>query len=211
MQYMASGFAWTAARKRIDYHAMIAAGVLTAAATGVGAWLNGKPFMTSAYGYVSLWPLEEFELATAALFDAGVFMTVLGAVMLALASLARIAQRAGEVVNTTPYDIDPQGRGDIDPQGRGDSDPQGRGDIDPQGRGDSDPQGRGDSDPQGRGDSDPQGRGDIDPQGRGDIDPQGRGDKYPQGRGDKHPQGRGDKHPQGGEPRFRPATAGKAR
>jgi len=134
MQYMASGFAWTAARKRIDYHAMIAAGVLTAAATGVGAWLNGKPFMTSAYGYVSLWPLEEFELATAALFDAGVFMTVLGAVMLALASLARIAQRAGEVVNTAPYDIDPQGRGDIDPQGRGDSDPQGRGDIDPQGR-----------------------------------------------------------------------------
>ena len=32
MQYMASGFAWTQARKRIDYHAMIGWGVLIAGA-----------------------------------------------------------------------------------------------------------------------------------------------------------------------------------
>jgi multicomponent K+:H+ antiporter subunit A len=107
MQYMASGFAWTAARQKVDYHALIAAGVLIAAATGIGAWFNGMPFLTSAFGYVHLWPLEEFELATAALFDVGVFLTVVGAVMLALASLSRIGLRAGETVNVQPFDIDP--------------------------------------------------------------------------------------------------------
>jgi len=109
MQYMASGFGWTAARQRIDYHAMIGAGVLIAGLTGIGAWFNGMPFLTSAFVYVNLWPLEQFELATAALFDLGVFLTVLGAVMLALASLTRIAIRAGEKLNVAPFDIDPQG------------------------------------------------------------------------------------------------------
>ena len=107
MQYMASGFAWTAARQKVDYHALIACGVLIAAATGIGAWFNGLPFLTSAFGYFTIWPLEEFELATALLFDIGVFLTVLGAVMLALASLSRIGLRAGETVNVQPFDIDP--------------------------------------------------------------------------------------------------------
>jgi multicomponent K+:H+ antiporter subunit A len=68
----------------------------------------GLPFLTSGYTYVTLPPIETFELATAALFDLGVFLTVLGAVMLSLASLSRIAQRAGETVNTRPFDVDPQ-------------------------------------------------------------------------------------------------------
>lgn len=109
MQYMASGYGWTAARLRVDYHALIGLGVLVAAATGIGAWLVGLPFLTSGYDYVDIWPLEEFELATAALFDLGVFLTVLGAVMLALASLSRLSVRAGQTVNTRAYDIEPDG------------------------------------------------------------------------------------------------------
>jgi multicomponent K+:H+ antiporter subunit A len=107
MQYMASGFAWAEERQRIDHHALIASGLLLAAATGIGAWFNGRPFLTSDYGYVTLPPLEPFELATAALFDAGVFLCVLGSVMLALASISRLAIRAGGTVNTRPFDIDP--------------------------------------------------------------------------------------------------------
>lgn len=107
MQYMASGFAWTAARQRIDYHAIIALGVLIAAATGIGSWFGGLPFMTTGFEYYNFPPLEEFELATAAIFDLGVFLTVLGAIMLALASLSRLALRAGETVNVQPFDIDP--------------------------------------------------------------------------------------------------------
>ena len=41
----------------------------------------------------------------AALFDLGVFLTVLGAVMLALSSLTRIAVRAGQTTNTEAYDM----------------------------------------------------------------------------------------------------------
>ena len=110
MQYMASGFGWTAERIRIDYHALIASGVLIAAATGIGAWFNGLPFLTSAYGYFTFPPLETFELATAAIFDLGVFLCVLGAVMLSLASISRLAVRAGGTVNTQPFDIDPSGQ-----------------------------------------------------------------------------------------------------
>jgi multicomponent K+:H+ antiporter subunit A len=36
MQYMASGFAWTQARQRIEYHTMIAWGVVIAGLTGAG-------------------------------------------------------------------------------------------------------------------------------------------------------------------------------
>jgi multicomponent K+:H+ antiporter subunit A len=104
MQYLASGQGWTQARQRIDYHAMIGTGVLIASATGAGSWLAGRPFLTSNYGYVHLPPLEEFELATAALFDLGVFFCVLGAVMLALFSLARLAQRGGDRVQARAFD-----------------------------------------------------------------------------------------------------------
>ena len=107
MQYMASGYGWTAARQRVDYHAMIGWGVTIAALCGVGAWLAGRPFLTSAFGYVHPPVVEKFELATAAIFDLGVFLTVVGAVMLALASLSRFAVRAGETVNTAPFDIRP--------------------------------------------------------------------------------------------------------
>ncbi|APX91217.1 monovalent cation/H+ antiporter subunit A (plasmid) [Brevirhabdus pacifica] len=107
MQYMASGFAWTQSRQKIEYHAMIGWGVVIAGLTGAGAWLGGKPFLTSGYDYFHFPPIEEFELATAMLFDLGVFLAVLGAVMLMLYSLSRIARYAGETVNREPMDYDP--------------------------------------------------------------------------------------------------------
>ncbi|TCM82622.1 monovalent cation/H+ antiporter subunit A [Rhodovulum steppense] len=110
MQYMASGFAWAQARQRVGYHDMIGWGVVIAGLTGAGAWLAGKPFLTSAYGYIKLPLIEEFGLGSAFLFDLGVFLTVLGAVMLTLYSLSRIARYAGETVNVEPMDYDPSQR-----------------------------------------------------------------------------------------------------
>ena len=110
MQYMASGFAWAQKRQRIEYHSMIGWGVVIAGLTGAGAWLAGKPFLTSGYDYFHFPPIEEFELATAMLFDVGVLLTVLGAVMLMLYSLSRIARYAGETVNQEPMDYDPSAR-----------------------------------------------------------------------------------------------------
>ncbi|MDV7143551.1 monovalent cation/H+ antiporter subunit A [Tropicimonas sp. TH_r6] len=107
MQYMASGFAWASERVRIPYHAFIGWGVLIAGITGIGAWFNGFPFLTSDFGYVHWPPIEEFELATAMAFDLGVFLTVIGAVMLAIYTLSHIARRTGESVNVSPMDYDP--------------------------------------------------------------------------------------------------------
>ncbi|MBD9526462.1 monovalent cation/H+ antiporter subunit A [Paracoccus sp. PAR01] len=106
-QYMASGFGWAQSRNRVPYHAMIGAGVLAAGVTGIGAWFAGYPFLTSTYGYVKLPGIEKFELASAMGFDLGVFLCVVGAVMLALNSLSRIARQAGETVNAEPMDINP--------------------------------------------------------------------------------------------------------
>ena len=74
MQFMASGYAWAAEQRRIDGHRLLGAGVLIAAATGIGAFLFGRPFLTSYFGYVPVPLIGEVELATAILFDLGVFL-----------------------------------------------------------------------------------------------------------------------------------------
>ncbi len=94
VQYLAAGFDWSDARRRFGEHQLIAWGVLAAMATGLGATAFGANFLTSAFDYFSLPLIGKFELASAMLFDTGVFLTVLGAVMLALAQLSHIAQRA---------------------------------------------------------------------------------------------------------------------
>ena len=94
MQYLASGHAWMHRHKRLNYHTTLGAGVLIASATGVGSWLAGRPFLTSNYAYISLPPLERFELATASLFDLGVFLCVVGAVMLILDALSALGLAA---------------------------------------------------------------------------------------------------------------------
>ncbi len=107
MQYMASGFNWTTARLRYPYHGIIGAGVLVAGLTGIGSWFVSKPFLTSDFTYVRIPPFNEFELATAALFDVGVFLAVVGAVMLTLESLSRLARRQDMPDSEHPMDIDP--------------------------------------------------------------------------------------------------------
>jgi len=109
MQYMASGFGWASARLKYPYHGVIGAGVLIAGLTGIGAWFVGKPFLTSDFTYVTIWPFQKFELATAALFDLGVFLAVVGAVMLSLESFSRLARQATgpSDEDDRPMDIDP--------------------------------------------------------------------------------------------------------
>lgn len=93
LQYLASGFDWTDARRRIGEHLLIGVGVLIATATGLGSLIFGVNFLTSAFGYFTLPLVGEFELTTALLFDLGVFSVVFGAVMMALAQLSHISHR----------------------------------------------------------------------------------------------------------------------
>ncbi|HLL10556.1 MAG TPA: MnhB domain-containing protein, partial [Rubrivivax sp.] len=65
----------------------IGAGLGIAGFTGLGAFAFGRPFLTSAHGHPSVPLLGELPLATAALFDLGVYITVVGATMLMLSVL----------------------------------------------------------------------------------------------------------------------------
>ncbi|MEN2787535.1 monovalent cation/H+ antiporter subunit A [Sphingomonas qilianensis] len=94
LQYLASGFDWTDERRQMGEHPLIAFGVLIAVATGLGSLAFGAPFLTSSFGYFHLPLIGKFELATAMLFDTGVACVVVGAVLMALAQLSHVAQRA---------------------------------------------------------------------------------------------------------------------
>ncbi|HMP78676.1 MAG TPA: monovalent cation/H+ antiporter subunit A [Pirellulaceae bacterium] len=94
MQYMVSGYEWANERISINYHAWIGWGIWLAAGAGIGAMVMNYPFLTNAHHHFhSVW-LGEFELASALVFDAGVLLAVVGAVMLALANLSRMGRRA---------------------------------------------------------------------------------------------------------------------
>ncbi|WP_332814486.1 monovalent cation/H+ antiporter subunit A [Ramlibacter sp.] len=69
------------------YTRWIACGLGIAALTGVGSFLFGQPFLTSAHVHPVLPLLGAAGLATAALFDLGVYVTVVGATMLMFSSL----------------------------------------------------------------------------------------------------------------------------
>ena len=75
------------------YHRLIAWGLCLALLTGLGSWLFGRPFLTSAFGHFELALVGEFELATAMLFDLGVYLAVVGALMLVLTSLGDLNRR----------------------------------------------------------------------------------------------------------------------
>ncbi|HZF67110.1 MAG TPA: hydrogen gas-evolving membrane-bound hydrogenase subunit E, partial [Gemmatirosa sp.] len=89
-QYLTSGIAWTQARLRLDPRRWLAGGVLLALATGLGALVAGRPFLTSVYGYLPLPLVGDVGLGSAFLFDAGVLAAVLGAVLLTLERLGLV-------------------------------------------------------------------------------------------------------------------------
>ncbi|WP_371320121.1 Na(+)/H(+) antiporter subunit B [Chengkuizengella axinellae] len=66
----------------IDYIKLTALGLLIAVLTGVGSFIFGQPFLSHTFGYFDL-PLlgEKTELATAVIFDLGVYFTVVGITM----------------------------------------------------------------------------------------------------------------------------------
>jgi multicomponent K+:H+ antiporter subunit A len=89
-QYIAHGVQWIKPRVNIDYQWLIAGGILIATATGLGSWIFDKPFLSTWFDYFNLPWIGKFELASAMLFDLGVYLTVVGAVMLILANLGKL-------------------------------------------------------------------------------------------------------------------------
>lgn len=101
MQYMADGSAKTASKLPLQFPKMIGIGVLIAGVTGLGSFIFGSAFLTSSFGYPVLPLVGKVPLASAAAFDLGVFLTVVGATLLTISALSGTNQRPGSVAGVT--------------------------------------------------------------------------------------------------------------
>jgi multicomponent Na+:H+ antiporter subunit B len=71
----------------IDFKKVTAVGLFVAVATGMGSFLYDVPFLSHTYDYFDLGILGKTELATALLFDLGVYLTVVGVTMTIILSI----------------------------------------------------------------------------------------------------------------------------
>jgi len=70
----------------------IGAGLGIAGLTGVGAFVLGRPFLTSAHGHPHVPLLGDLPLASAALFDLGVYLVVVGSTLLTISVLGNASR-----------------------------------------------------------------------------------------------------------------------
>jgi multicomponent K+:H+ antiporter subunit A len=101
MQYMAGGLLATSKTLRIEFPKVIGSGVLIAGLTGLGSFIFGSAFLTSTFGHPALPLIGEVPLASAAAFDLGVFLTVVGSTLLTISALSGASQRPGPVAGVT--------------------------------------------------------------------------------------------------------------
>jgi len=90
LMYIAHGVEWAQQRLSFQYQPIAVSGVTIATLTGIGSWAFGHPFLTSAFGHFHIPLIGDVELATAMLFDLGVYLTVVGATLMILANLGKV-------------------------------------------------------------------------------------------------------------------------
>lgn len=96
LQYLAGGIAF--ARQRLPRRTpqWLALGLACACGVGVASWLFGQPFLSSAHGRVTLPLIGEIELASALIFDLGVYIVVVTTVLMVLSELGEISRPSAE-------------------------------------------------------------------------------------------------------------------
>lgn len=88
LMYMAYGEKSVKKILPINYIYFIPLGLLIAVLTGLGALIFNVPFLTQSFGIFHLPLIGEIELATAMLFDLGVYFTVFGTTMTIILTIA---------------------------------------------------------------------------------------------------------------------------
>lgn len=94
LQYMARGTIWVEAHLRVLPVRWMGVGLLAGGATGAAAGLFGRPFLTSYFSYAELPLVGSAPVASALLFDLGVFALVVGATVLMLIAIAHQSVRS---------------------------------------------------------------------------------------------------------------------
>jgi len=106
LQYMAMGQSRAEALLRAEggrrFVRWIGIGLGIAGLTGVRAFVFGQPFLTSAHGHPYLPLLGGIPLASAALFDLGVYITVVGSTLLTLSTLGSVTRESSQATPPQP-------------------------------------------------------------------------------------------------------------
>ena len=84
---------WHEARRPFLITVAAIAALVIAVLSGAGAWVFGRPFLTSWFRYADVPILGRVPLASAVLFDLGVVVLVVGATVLTLVALAHQSLR----------------------------------------------------------------------------------------------------------------------
>ena len=92
--YMAGGTRWVEAQLNVQPVRWISVGLMLAIATGAAAWIFGHPFLTSDFSYLNVPLIGKVPIASALVFDIGVFAVVVGSTVLTLIALAHQSIRA---------------------------------------------------------------------------------------------------------------------
>ena len=94
MQYMANGLQATQALMPRNARPLLVAGLTCTAGIGLASVAFGRNFLTSAHGHVTLPLIGEIELASAMIFDLGVYLVVVTVVLTILSEIGRLSLRA---------------------------------------------------------------------------------------------------------------------
>ncbi|WP_337018307.1 Na(+)/H(+) antiporter subunit B [Oceanobacillus massiliensis] len=86
--YMAYGIETVKKMLPVNYTTLIPIGLLLAVGTGIGSFIFNVPFLSHTFGYFTFPVFGEVELATAMLFDFGVYFTVVGVMMTIILTIA---------------------------------------------------------------------------------------------------------------------------
>ncbi|WP_455476118.1 monovalent cation/H+ antiporter subunit A [Bartonella sp. B17] len=94
LQYLARDIRWVESHLRVLPLRWIGCGLLLSLITGMGSWFCKYPFLTSFFQYIQLPLIGKVPIASAFLFDFGVFSLVFGATVLILIALAHQSIRS---------------------------------------------------------------------------------------------------------------------
>lgn len=109
LQYIARGYEWTSQRLKVSFPFISVLGLIIAVSTGIGSWLFGYPFLTSSFGYFDIPLIGKIELATAMLFDLGVYLAVVGATLMILVNLGSVTTAHRPTLQTSEQTASKEG------------------------------------------------------------------------------------------------------
>jgi multicomponent Na+:H+ antiporter subunit B len=87
LKYLAFDLETVQEQTSFNFRTMIGIGLLIAVFTGLGGLVFNQPFLTHTFDYFQLPILGKTELATAVLFDLGVYLVVVGVTLTIILSI----------------------------------------------------------------------------------------------------------------------------